>query len=305
VRENPKTGPYVEQLNEFDVNDNKEILKFMKMGNLKRTTASTVKNDQSSRSHAIFTINLRITEYNDNLELIQERNSSLKLVDLAGSEKSTGSQGLRLREGNNINKSLTTLGRVISSLSDTDGGKPPFRDSVLTWLLKENLNGNCKTVMIGCISPCDYEESLSTLRYATLVKKVELKAVKNIDEVNQGVNELKFKEMQSEITKLNQELLNLKENDEMVNKINNMNRFFHDRLLDERNKSSLIMSKLKSCELENEVLKKNLNLLIGDINYDRSTAGLIRDIQTRYTALKQTAVDSNVHFSNEIAQFAP
>jgi phosphomevalonate kinase len=138
-----------------------------------------------------------------------------------------------------------------------------------------------------------------------LVKKVELKAVKNIDEVNQGVNELKFKEMQSEITKLNQELLNLKENDEMVNKINNMNRFFHDRLLDERNKSSLIMSKLKSCELENEVLKKNLNLLIGDINYDRSTAGLIRDIQTRYTALKQTAVDSNVHFSNEIAQFAP
>ena len=109
----------------------------------------------------------------------------MSLVDLAGSERaeSTGAKGTRLKEGANINKSLTTLGKVIGALAENSvvgGGATvdkkkkkkegfvPFRDSVLTWLLRENLGGNSKTAMLAAISPADinYDETLSTLRYA-------------------------------------------------------------------------------------------------------------------------------------------
>lgn len=302
IRENPKTGPYVESLNEFDVSNYKEILQYMKKGNLKRTTATTIKNDQSSRSHAIFTINIRITEFNEDLEIIKERNSSLKLVDLAGSERSLGSQGLRLKEGNNINKSLTTLGRVISSLSCKDGTIPPFRDSILTWLLKENLNGNCKTVMIGCISPCDYEETLSTLRYATLVKKVELKAIRNIDEINSKINEEKFKEMEYEINELNKKLLD-KENEEDINRLDNINRYYNNKLIDERNKSNILKYELNIISNENFNNKKKINLLIDDISFDKWTVDSIKDIQSRHNSLINSAKVSNELFLKELIQF--
>jgi kinesin family protein 1 len=106
-----------------------------------------------------------------------EKVSRISLVDLAGSERAnaTGATGTRLKEGALINKSLTTLGRVISALAGQSSGgrsnksaadKVPYRDSVLTWLLKDSLGGNSKTAMIAAISPADYEETLSTLRYA-------------------------------------------------------------------------------------------------------------------------------------------
>ena len=142
------------------------------------------------------------------------------LVDLAGSERanSTGATGQRLKEGANINKSLTTLGKVISALaaaSASDGKKGkkgkaeefiPYRDSVrhtssrypftqspqvLTWLLKDSLGGNSKTAMIAAISPADYEETLSTLRYADQAKKIKNKAVVNEDPNAKLVRELK------------------------------------------------------------------------------------------------------------------
>lgn len=128
------------------------------------------------------------------------------LVDLAGSERanSTGATGQRLKEGANINKSLTTLGKVISALAmasqvDTKKGKKggkadefvPYRDSVLTWLLKDSLGGNSKTAMIAAIAPADYEETLSTLRYADQAKKIKNKAVVNEDPNAKLVRELK------------------------------------------------------------------------------------------------------------------
>jgi kinesin family member 1 len=127
----------------------------------------------------------------------------LSLVDLAGSERatSTGATGTRLREGGNINKSLTTLGRVIACLADSEKGRNnkevvPYRDSVttlpnfmqifkqlkvLTYLLKDSLGGNSKTAMIACVSPADnnYDETLSTLRYADAAKRIRTKAVIN------------------------------------------------------------------------------------------------------------------------------
>ena len=129
------------------------------------------------------------------------------LVDLAGSERanSTGATGQRLKEGANINKSLTTLGKVIAALaaaSQAEGKKGkkgkaedfiPYRDSVLTWLLKDSLGGNSKTAMIAAISPADvqYEETLSTLRYADQAKKIKNKAVINEDPNAKLVRELK------------------------------------------------------------------------------------------------------------------
>lgn len=118
-----------------------------------------------------------------------EKASRISLVDLAGSERanSTGASGARLKEGANINRSLTTLGKVISALASV-GATPsakgkkskedfiPYRDSVLTWLLKDSLGGNSKTAMIAAVSPADYEETLSTLRYADAAKKIKNKA---------------------------------------------------------------------------------------------------------------------------------
>ena len=135
-----------------------------------------------------------------------EKVSRINLIDLAGSERanSTGATGQRLKEGANINKSLTTLGKVISALamaSSAPEGKGkskkkaeefiPYRDSVLTWLLKDSLGGNSKTAMIAAISPADYDETLSTLRYADQAKKIKNKAVVNEDPNAKLVRELK------------------------------------------------------------------------------------------------------------------
>ena len=124
--------------------------------------------------------------------------SKISLVDLAGSERAnkTGAQGERLKEGSNINKSLTTLGLVISKLADAGSKKDsfiPYRDSTLTWLLKENLGGNSRTVMIATVSPAEdnFEETLSTLRYADRAKRITNHAVVNEDQNAKIIRELR------------------------------------------------------------------------------------------------------------------
>jgi kinesin family protein 13 len=151
----------------------------MAEGNKSRTVAATNMNSESSRSHAVFTIVMTQTVTDVASGVSGEKVSRISLVDLAGSERAvkTGAVGERLKEGSNINKSLTTLGLVISKLAEGSAGGTaakdsktfiPYRDSVLTWLLKDNLGGNSRTIMIATISPSpdNYEETLSTLRYA-------------------------------------------------------------------------------------------------------------------------------------------
>ncbi|THH18020.1 hypothetical protein EW146_g2885 [Bondarzewia mesenterica] len=194
VREHPSLGPYVEDLSKLAVNSYDEMMTLMDEGNKARTVAATNMNETSSRSHAVFTLILTMKRHDVDANLDTEKVSRISLVDLAGSERanSTGATGQRLKEGANINKSLTTLGKVISSLasaSNNEGKKGkkkaddfvPYRDSVLTWLLKDSLGGNSKTAMIAAISPADYEETLSTLRYADQAKKIKNKAVVNED----------------------------------------------------------------------------------------------------------------------------
>ncbi|CAG8552603.1 7639_t:CDS:10 [Ambispora leptoticha] len=204
VREHPSLGPYVEDLSKLIVNSFQDIENLMDEGNKARTVAATNMNETSSRSHAVFTLLLTQKRHDPETKMDSEKVSRISLVDLAGSERanSTGATGARLKEGANINKSLTTLGKVIAALAEQSApgskkGKKgaetfvPYRDSVLTWLLKDSLGGNSKTAMIAAISPADYDETLSTLRYADAAKKIKNKAVVNEDPNAKLIRELK------------------------------------------------------------------------------------------------------------------
>ncbi|XP_029164390.1 kinesin-like protein unc-104 isoform X1 [Nylanderia fulva] len=208
VREHPLYGPYVEDLSKLAVLSYEDIHDLIDEGNKARTVAATNMNETSSRSHAVFTIFFTQQQQDCTTGLMSEKVSKISLVDLAGSERadSTGAKGTRLKEGANINKSLTTLGKVISALAEIAATKKkkkadfiPYRDSVLTWLLRENLGGNSKTAMIAAISPADinYDETLSTLRYADRAKQIVCKAV-----VNEDANARLIRELKEEIQKL-------------------------------------------------------------------------------------------------------
>ena len=199
VREHPSTGPYVEDLAKLAVRSFPEIENLMDEGNKARTVAATNMNETSSRSHAVFTLTLTQKRHDVETNMDTEKVSRISLVDLAGSERqhATGATGARLKEGAEINRSLSTLGRVIASLADLSSGKKgmkvPYRDSVLTWLLKDSLGGNSLTAMIAAISPADinFEETLSTLRYADSAKRIKNHAVINEDPNARMIRELK------------------------------------------------------------------------------------------------------------------
>ncbi|XP_050681890.1 kinesin-like protein KIF13B [Leptidea sinapis] len=201
VREHVVLGPYVDGLSQLAVTSYQDIDNLMTEGNKSRTVAATNMNSESSRSHAVFSVVLTQTLCDAATGVSGEKVARLSLVDLAGSERAvkTGAVGDRLKEGSNINKSLTTLGLVISKLADQSSGKNnkdkfvPYRDSVLTWLLKDNLGGNSKTVMVATVSPAadNYEETLSTLRYADRAKRIVNHAVVNEDPNARIIRELR------------------------------------------------------------------------------------------------------------------
>uniref|UniRef100_A0A674K6L1 Kinesin family member 1C n=1 Tax=Terrapene triunguis TaxID=2587831 RepID=A0A674K6L1_9SAUR len=207
VREHPIMGPYVEDLSKLAVTSFADIADLMDCGNKARTVAATNMNESSSRSHAVFTIVFTQRRHDYLTDLDTEKVSKISLVDLAGSERaeSSGAKGMRLKEGANINKSLTTLGKVISALAEMQNTKKkksdfiPYRDSVLTWLLKENLGGNSRTAMIAALSPADisYEETLSTLRYADRTKQIRCNAV-----INEDPNARLIRELKEEVARL-------------------------------------------------------------------------------------------------------
>ncbi|XP_069675474.1 kinesin-like protein Klp98A isoform X2 [Periplaneta americana] len=213
VREHPRFGPYVQGLSRHLVTDYSDIQELMTQGNNHRTTASTNMNDVSSRSHAIFTVMFVQAGFSNNMP--SETESKVHLVDLAGSERadSSGATGQRLKEGAHINKSLVTLGSVISALAELSSSQKdsatgqrkasrsfiPYRDSVLTWLLRDSLGGNSKTIMIAAISPadCNYGETLSTLRYANRAKNIINKPT-----INEDPNVKLIRDLRDEISKL-------------------------------------------------------------------------------------------------------
>ena len=198
VRESKVLGIFVDGLSKYPVTSYEQISKKMDEGYNNRTIGSTLMNATSSRAHTIVTIEFR--QVTMVAKKRSEKLSMINLVDLAGSERSgsTGATGDRLKEGCNINKSLLILGNVINCLADKAIGKnknmlPPYRDSALTRILQNALGGNSKTVMICALSPAsiNYEETLSTLRYADRAKKIQNKAVINESEHDKMVRLLK------------------------------------------------------------------------------------------------------------------
>ncbi|XP_076316135.1 uncharacterized protein LOC143228729 [Tachypleus tridentatus] len=216
VREHPVLGPYVVDLSTYVVSSYEDLQSWLMLGNKQRATAATGMNDKSSRSHSIFIIVLTqtLTENIEDEEHEHSRKSKVNLVDLAGSERvySTHTSGERLKEGVSINKSLLTLGKVISHLAShgTSGSSTssstqkknifvPYRESVLTWLLKESLGGNSRTAMIATISPCNnhVEETLSTLRYAQQARDIV-----NVARVNEDPKVRLIIELRAEVERL-------------------------------------------------------------------------------------------------------
>nr|XP_056707262.1 stAR-related lipid transfer protein 9 [Euleptes europaea] len=232
VREHPETGPYVQGLSQHVVTDYRQVVRLLEEGVANRITAVTHVHDASSRSHAIFTIQYTQAILENNLP--SEIASKINLVDLAGSERADPSYCKdRITEGANINKSLVTLGIVISTLaqnsqmisscqsinsiaSDVDSSHTgshcgasvsgqrrqayiPYRDSILTWLLKDSLGGNSKTIMIATISPASscYNETMNTLRYASNAKNII-----NKPRVNEDANVKLIRELREEIDRL-------------------------------------------------------------------------------------------------------
>ncbi|CAG5864166.1 unnamed protein product [Menidia menidia] len=207
VREHPVHGPYVAELSVNVVSSYSDIQGWLELGNKQRATAATGMNDKSSRSHSVFTLVMTQTktEFVEEEEHDHSITSRINLVDLAGSERCNSAQtsGERLREGASINKSLLTLGKVISALSEQALSRKkvfiPYRESVLTWLLKESLGGNSKTAMIATVSPAcgNVEESLSTLRYAQ-----QARTIINMAKVNEDTSAKLIRELKAEVENL-------------------------------------------------------------------------------------------------------
>ncbi|XP_071078058.1 stAR-related lipid transfer protein 9 isoform X2 [Desmodus rotundus] len=243
VREHPEVGPYVQGLSQHVVTNYKQVIQLLEEGIANRITAATHIHEASSRSHAIFTIHYTQAILENNLP--SEISSKINLVDLAGSERADPSYCKdRITEGANINKSLVTLGIVISTLAQNSqvfsscqslnsvasnggdsgipgspsgtsgGGGPsrrqcyiPYRDSVLTWLLKDSLGGNSKTIMVATVSPAhtSFSETMSTLRYASNAKNII-----NKPRVNEDANVKLIRELREEIRRLKALLLSFK-----------------------------------------------------------------------------------------------
>jgi hypothetical protein len=204
LHEDPDRGVYAKDLTQVVVDSTRSIDKVMTDGNKYRTTGATLMNETSSRSHSIFTIIIeQSTLGEDGKDHIVR--GKLNLVDLAGSERlsKTGATGVRMKEGIKVNLSLTALGNVISALVDlATTGKAhhvPYRDSKLTRLLQDSLGGNTKTVMVAAVGPADYnyDETLSTLRYANRAKNI-----KNKPSINEDPKDALLRQYKDEIERL-------------------------------------------------------------------------------------------------------
>ncbi|XP_040196841.1 kinesin heavy chain isoform X4 [Rana temporaria] len=181
VHEDKNRVPFVKGCTERFVSSPEEILDVIDEGKSNRHVAVTNMNEHSSRSHSIFLINIK----QENVETELKLSGKLYLVDLAGSEKvsKTGAEGAVLDEAKNINKSLSALGNVISSLAEGSKGYVPYRDSKMTRILQDSLGGNCRTTMFICCSPSSYNdaETKSTLMFGQRAKTIKNTASVNLE----------------------------------------------------------------------------------------------------------------------------
>jgi len=250
VRERPDVGVYIKDLSTFIVNNADDMERIMNLGNKNRVVGATAMNIESSRSHAIFTITVETSVLGiDNQQ--QVKMGRLHLVDLAGSERQskTGSTGVRLKEATKINLSLSTLGNVISALVDGKCTHIPYRNSKLTRILQDSLGGNAKTVMCATVGPAsyNYDETISTLRYASRAKSICNKA-----RINENPKDALLRQFQEEIEVLKRQL-------EESQKVGSEEEISNDEAEEENEEIEVanepIPEKLPTTPVDKEVLK--------------------------------------------------
>ncbi|KAL4473629.1 hypothetical protein ABPG74_022493 [Tetrahymena malaccensis] len=256
LKEYPDKGVFVKDLTMNVVKTVAEMEKWMNIGTENRSVGATAMNKDSSRSHSIFTLYIECSYKVEGDTEDHITAGKLNLVDLAGSERQSKTQatGDRLKEATKINLSLSALGNVISALVDGKSQHVPYRDSKLTRLLQDSLGGNTKTIMIAAISPADYnyEETLSTLRYASRAKNI-----KNQPKVNQDPKDALLKEYADEIKKLKEMLLKQQAGEQVnFNAIGNGNGQKQQPQLAIQHSSSQVMnqSEVKKLKEKNDAL---------------------------------------------------
>lgn len=278
LKESTDSGVYVKDLTDVVVKSVSEIDDVLQRGKKNRSVGATLMNAGSSRSHSVFSIVVECCSTDGENEHI--RVGKLNLVDLAGSERQskTGATGDRLREATKINLSLSALGNVISALVDGKSNHIPYRDSKLTRILQDSLGGNTKTVMCANAGPADYnyDESLSTLRYANRAKNI-----KNRPVINQDPKDAMLLEYQDEIARLKERLSQMPSSSSAMPIINDADR---DTLLEEyRSKASKESEEIiAKTEAEMEKLK---------LTHDQ-TAEERAALQTKLDAEKKARVDT-------------
>lgn len=205
MKEDPKKGVYIKDLTMKTVNNIKQMIQLMEAGNENKSIGSTAMNAESSRSHSVFSIFIESSQENEGGTSF--KNAKLNLVDLAGSERQdkTKATGDRLKEAQKINLSLSALGNVIQALVEGKNNHIPYRDSKLTRMLQDSLGGNTKTLMIAAVSPAsdNYDETMTTLRYASRAKMIKNKPI-----VNQDPKDALLAQYTDEIKKLKELLKN-------------------------------------------------------------------------------------------------
>lgn len=250
---------YIKNLTSIVVKNVVQIYKLLENGSKNRSVAYTAMNADSSRSHSIFIITIESEELIENSEENRQVTGKLNLVDLAGSERQskTNAVGTRLNEAKKINLSLSALGNVISSLINSKITHIPYRDSKLTRLLQDSLGGNTKTVMIAAISPSDYnyEETLSTLRYANRAKQIKNKPI-----INEDPKDAMLRMYQEEIKQL-KDMLN---NPDNIKKMLNIKHTQKDSLEEDKLKESVDkvnVELLNKIENEKNLIKREKEML--------------------------------------------
>ncbi|KAG5479089.1 hypothetical protein LSCM1_02937 [Leishmania martiniquensis] len=297
IRQHPSQGPYVEGLTHVKVRGAGSVLKHLISGLRDRATAETNMNEHSSRSHAI--LQLHITKVMADADEItgsvitRTRMCKVSMVDLAGSERvsQSGVSGNRFEEAKNINLSLSTLGRVIQQLSEKQAGKhviPAYRDSVLTWLLSDSLGGNSKTVMLATVAPSAYcyQQTLNTLRFAGVAKKVVNVATVNEDRHFQEL----IAELRRQIVRLTLQLERGKAAEVHLEKIDALGRE-REALLVEND-----ALKVKVVAAADTAVLQALRKRVKDLESDN--AQLVREVQ----ALQERMLTSSSALRDELAQ---
>ncbi|UMM21421.1 hypothetical protein L5515_003113 [Caenorhabditis briggsae] len=261
IKERPDVGVYVRNLSNPTVENASKMQALMEFGNKNRKVGATAMNLESSRSHAMFTVTIESCRNG----LVTQ--GKLQLVDLAGSERQskTGAQGERLKEAAKINLSLSTLGNVISSLVDGKSTHVPYRNSKLTRLLQDSLGGNSKTVMIANVGPAtyNYDETLSTLRYANRAKNIQ-----NVAKINEDPKDAQLRKFQLEIELLRKQL------DE-------------ENPGEDENQEEAWEAKMKEREVEMERKRKILEERVNSAVDDEETHRLVKEMMENEAELKK------------------